>query len=495
MIVLTTTAHALGDVVEQVTEQRRWIDGVELRVDLLRRDERNLVPRLPELLASRGLGELPLICTVRRERDGGRSVDSDADRLLVLRAAIDGGFSGVDLESDLGPSERHRELLDAAARDGRTVIRSFHDFERVPADLPGLVRGLPQRPGELPKAAVMPRSTADLLELVRSARLLAAQPHIVLGMGEHGLVTRLLPAHLGNALTFASPPGSSAAPGHLPPQELAESYGVRRQTADTPVFAVIGSPIGHSRSPSYHNARFAEDGIDAVYVPVLVDELDAFVALADELTVLGVSVTIPHKQSVIHYLSEIGEDVRAAGACNTMVRLPEGWKGVNTDVIGFLAPLDEVLSVALSGTRVLVLGAGGAARGVVYALLARGAQVVIWNRTTTRAASLVEELRAFEGESTVSLLEATEGEFEPVDVVVNTTSSGMHCEGDPALWYEFSGHEVVYDIVYTPPETPFIQRAAAAGCRIITGDRMFRAQAAAQYELYRTLATGGSADA
>jgi 3-dehydroquinate dehydratase/shikimate dehydrogenase len=267
---------------------------------------------------------------------------------------------------------------------------------------------------------------------------------------------------------------------------------VDRQTPATRVFAVIGRPISHSRSPAYHNGRFAQDGVDAVYVPVLVDEVAAFFELTEMLPVLGASVTIPHKQHVIRYLTEPGDDVRAAQACNTVVRVPQGWRGINTDVIGFLAPLDEVLTVSLAGTTVLVLGAGGAARGVLYALLSREADVLVWNRTASRAGELASSMADFAAGGSVRAVEAASGELSRIDVVVNTTSVGMHGEGDPAPWYEFRGHEVVYDIVYTPPDTPMIQRAAEAGCRVITGDRMFRAQAAAQYELYRTLATGES---
>ncbi|MFW6288483.1 MAG: shikimate dehydrogenase family protein, partial [Spirochaetota bacterium] len=255
------------------------------------------------------------------------------------------------------------------------------------------------------------------------------------------------------------------------------------------------NPIVYSKSPQYHNARFAEDGIDACYVPVLVDEVDAFFELSELVPVYGFSVTIPHKVSVMRHLTERGEDVQAAEACNTVVRAQSGWRGVNTDVIGFLAPLEEVLSRQLAGCRVLVIGAGGAARGVVYALLSHGAEVHLWNRTTSRAEELAEDLGSLVG-SRVKVLHgegsSAVADLPTVDVVVNTTNVGMHGEGDPAPWYAFGGHEVVYDIVYTPAETPMIARAAEAGCRVVTGDRMFAAQAAAQYELYRVLATGGA---
>ncbi|MFW5784500.1 MAG: type I 3-dehydroquinate dehydratase, partial [Spirochaetota bacterium] len=132
----------------------------------------------------------------------------------------------------------------------------------------------------------MPTSTADLLAVVRAARSLGAREHIVLGMGEFGTVTRILQRRLGNLLTFASSPGAAAAPGHLDPRTLAELYRTPAHHGATRLFAVIGNPIAHSKSPEYHNGRFIEDGIDATYVPVLVDDVAAFFELAEELGIL-----------------------------------------------------------------------------------------------------------------------------------------------------------------------------------------------------------------
>lgn len=497
MIVLTTTGCTVDAVLAQVESQRAWIDGVELRVDLLDESEWDRVGDLPPLLRD-AAGEGILICTVRRTSDGGRASCDDARRLDVLRHAVGGGFDYIDLESDLADDEVHRELVAQAHEAGVTIIRSHHDFEGVPENLTVLLTSLPRSAGEIPKCAVTPGSTADLVRLLETAHELGDTTRVLIGMGEYGLPTRILVHRFGNLLTFASAPGESAAPGHLSPQSLAESYRVDEHTDSTRLFAVVGNPIGHSKSPAYHNGRFAWESIDACYVPVLVDEVDSFFRLADRLPLFGFSVTIPHKRTVMTHLTEAGEDVRAADACNTVVRVPGGWRGVNTDVIGFLAPLDEVLEAPLAGVRTLVLGAGGAARGVVYGLLSRGASVVIWNRTASKARALVAELGAIVQTSSLSVLPADEdgapAETPPLDIVVNTTSVGMHGEGDPAPWYRFAGHEIVYDIVYTPPETPMIARAAEAGCRVITGDRMFAAQAAAQYELYRVLATADSAD-
>lgn len=487
MIYLTTTATTIPRVLQQVSEQASWVEGVEIRADLLDPGEHAGLPALPAAIKDRAPG-LKLLCTVRREADGGRWRAAEADRRALLNRLSRAGFDLVDLESDLPTID--------AEQSGATVVRSFHDVEGTPADLELLARTLPRNPGEFAKVAVTPRSTAELVAIFRAADRLHDLPHVLLGMGPFGVPSRILARRLGNLLTFASAPGESAAPGHLTPQTLSELYRLGSHSDSTRWFAVVGNPIAHSRSPAYHNGRFAEDGIDAVYVPVLVDAVAPFFELADALPLSGFSVTIPHKRGVLAYLSQMGDDVRAAQACNTVLRTPFGWRGVNTDVTGFLAPLDEVLDEvrhdALRGASVLLLGAGGSARAVGYALLSRGARVSIWNRTASHARAIAADLAGLGVDGTVDVLEQGSGKDSAsaptVDIVVNTTSLGMNGEGDPVPWYDFRGHEVVYDIVYTPPQTPLIVRAANAGCRVVTGDRMFAAQAAAQYELYRSLA-------
>ncbi len=498
MIFLTTTAETLTGAVEQVAEQRQWIDGVELRVDLLLESERETAPRfraLVDSLESRRTSHIPLIATIRRETDGGRSNQTDVARLKSLSACAASGFDFVDVESDVAPMLRSGDLGAALIGSGVTPIVSTHDFAGVPEGVTDLVDAAAAvGQNAIVKLAATPNSTADLVRLIRIADDFGARrvEHIVLGMGAFGFPTRVLTHRLGNVLTFASAPGDTAAPGHIDPETLATQYRISEATDDTRYFSVIGNPIGHSRSPEYHNGRFSSDGINAIYLPVLVDDTRDHFALAEAIPLLGFSVTIPHKQAVIPSLAETGEDVRAAGACNTVVRCPGGWKGINTDVLGFLAPLEEVLDRDLSACRVLMIGAGGAARGIAYGLLKAGSEVTVWNRTESRARGLVADLTEFSLPGSIRAVgSVTADATERPDIVINTTSVGMHGSGDPIDWFAFTGDEVVYDIVYTPPETPLIQRAAAAGCRVITGDRMFDAQAAAQYELYRVLATAG----
>ena len=307
---------------------------------------------------------------------------------------------------------------------------------------------------------------------------------ILIGMGEAGLPTRILAARLGSELTYCSPPGRQAAPGHLDPATLLDLYRFKSITETTGVFGVIGNPIGHSLSPAIHNRGFEALGIDAVYLPFLVDEPESFFRMAGLLGIRGLSVTIPLKEAVIPFLTERDERVEATGACNTMFRRNEGWFGTNTDAGGFLKPLEEGMkNKPVSSLKATVVGAGGAARAVVYALVGLGARTLILNRTVEKAEILARkfgcDFAGINGEGYRLMKNYS-------DLIVQTTSVGMEPDlnKDPLPDYRFKGHEIAYDLVYRPTQTLFLKRAAAAGCRTIPGLEMLFNQAVLQFKLF-----------
>jgi 3-dehydroquinate dehydratase/shikimate dehydrogenase len=237
------------------------------------------------------------------------------------------------------------------------------------------------------------------------------------------------------------------------------------------VYGVIGNPVAHSRSPHIHNAGLAALGLDAVYLPFLVDDVREFLRVADLLGVSGVSVTVPHKLAVIPHLARQDPSVARIGACNTLVRAEGGWHGTNTDWPGFLAPLDRRFgSGGGSRIRATVIGAGGTSRAVVYGLRETGAEVLILNRTLAGASGIAQEFGCRAGG----------------DLVVQTTSCGMEpaVDCDPLPEYRFRGTELVYELVYRPAVTPFLGRAMAAGCRWIGGMEMLLEQAYEQFRLF-----------
>jgi 3-dehydroquinate dehydratase/shikimate dehydrogenase len=479
-ICLSLTGNTISRNKTLLDDCRPLVQLAEIRTDFL--DERELAAlgRAPQTLG------VPLILTCRRARDGGRYTGSDRERLGLLSRALNDAaawgrpFAFVDVEEDL----QARDVETLARSTGGRVIRSIHDPRGVPTDLANRLTGMRHHRSDLPKAAVTPCSTADLTGLFRTARGEKGEK-ILIGMGDYGFPTRVLTARMGSYLTFASAPQThSAAPGHIDPQTLTSLYRYQRVTAGTRVFGVIGNPVMHSFSPAIHNRGYRMTGLDAVYLPFLVDDVAQFFELADELAINGVSVTIPHKQAVIRFLAERSSSVATVGACNTLVRRDELWYGTNTDVPGFLSPLSE--SGGMEGRnpgRATIVGAGGASRAVIHALVGQGWDLLILNRTAEKAADLGREFGCEHGALDRRGLDRVAG-FR--DLIVQTTSLGMipwETE-DPLAGYEFDGSEVVYDLVFNPPETIMLARARSAGCITIRGGRMLVAQALHQFKLF-----------
>ena len=253
-------------------------------------------------------------------------------------------------------------------------------------------------------------------------------------------------------------------------------------TGATQICLVIGDPVAHTLSPHLHNAAYEACGIadKFVYVACRV----AAAALPDALAgiralgVRGVSVTIPHKSAVIPLLDEVDALARKIGAVNTIVNQNGRLFGSNTDLAGIAAPLEKRIS--LSGKRVALIGAGGSARAAAFAVTSRGAALKIFNRTLAHARNLAQETGAEAAD--LSAL----GELSAYDVILHSTSVGMAPHAGQSLiaaQYLRPG-QLVFDFVYTPPETKLLALARERGATVIQGAEMFIAQAAAQFELY-----------
>ena len=474
MICLSLTAADLDQNLTLIEKYRDSIDMCELRADFLSRWE------LPRLRGFPDEAGVPVILTLRRREDGGMWRGSEADRRERLLTALSSAYTWIDLES----GSQTAKIAARARSLGVTIIRSLHDFNGVPDDLAEKVSTLAEAPGEIPKCAVMPSSTADLRRIVTALKLTRG-PRIILGMGDFGFASRILARRLGSMLSFVSAAGAStAAPGHLDPVTLSELYRYKSIGESTRIFGVIGNPVMHSRSPQIHNPAYARQGADAVYLPFRVDDLKEWFALCDELPVEGFSVTVPHKEEVLPFLDSRDEAVGATGACNTVYRKEGGWSGANTDVAGFLKPLESLFGTGgLQGLGATVIGAGGAARAVVYALRRAGADVLVLNRTPSKAKVLAERFDCAAG----GLIP---GEYDLMkgydDLVVQTTPAGMHPGVDlnPLSGYPWKGSEVAYDLIYLPEQTRFLASAAGAGCRILNGAVMLDEQGKLQYRLF-----------
>ncbi len=245
----------------------------------------------------------------------------------------------------------------------------------------------------------------------------------------------------------------------------------------TPVYGILGRPVSHSLSPVMHNAALAATGVAGVYVAFPVIDLNQAVQGLRGLGIRGVSVTIPFKESIIPLLDEVEDEARHIGAVNTVINRDGRLWGTNTDWQGAQAALEG--QIPLKGQRLLVLGAGGAGRALVYALQRAGSQVWVSDVDDPRAQTLAQEF----GISAVPW--HARGNLR-ADVLVNATPVGMapEAEATPYPAASLSQFQVVMDIVYTPLQTRLLQEAAARGCQIIDGLEMLIYQGARQFELF-----------
>lgn len=244
----------------------------------------------------------------------------------------------------------------------------------------------------------------------------------------------------------------------------------------TEIYGIIGNPVAHSLSPAMHNAAFAHCGMNRVYVPFPVTDVETAVRGLAALGVRGASVTVPHKQAVIPVVDALDPVAARIGAVNTLVINQGRITGANTDWLGAVNALKE--HTELTGRRVLVLGAGGSARAIGFGLLEAGAEPVIANRTASRG----EQLAAALGCPFMPLSEAAACEAE---ILINATSVGMAPNTDVPLPADaVAAFSVVMDIVYAPLETPLLRLARDRGCRTIDGLAMLLHQGAAQFELW-----------
>ncbi len=247
----------------------------------------------------------------------------------------------------------------------------------------------------------------------------------------------------------------------------------------TSLYGVVGMPLAHSLSPVMHNAAFRELGLNAVYLAFESTNLEGTIRGGRAMGIKGLSVTIPYKSRVIPFLDRIDPMARKIGAVNTVSREREGLVGYNTDAAGGLKALQEVTNPR--GKRVVILGAGGAARAIGYILTENGSRLTIVNRSIEEGEALARDLDAvFVPMADLKGLET--------DILINATPLGMYPDEDEfPLDLDETKAEVVMDIVYNPLETPLLRMAKAKGAVTVPGIRMFIFQGAEQFRLWTGL--------
>ena len=339
---------------------------------------------------------------------------------------------------------------------------------------------------DIAKVAMTATSALDnviLIDTLRDSKV----PLVLLAMGELGQLSRILAPKYGAYLTFASvATGKESAPGQVDTRTLVDMYRFRKMSSETPLFGVIGDPVGHSMSPALHNAALADAGLPGVYLPLRVEaHYPDFIRQMAERGFHGFSVTIPGKALAMDAMNEIDPVAEKIGAMNTVVQKPNGLlRGYNTDWIAAISAVEEQVQGGLADKRVVCIGAGGAGRALSFGALEKGARsVIVVNRTIQKAEALAFDLG--ERASAISLEEFNQGKVK-YDVLMNSTSVGMHPkEGvSPVQKQVLIPGTVVFDAVYNPLQTKLLQDAESLGCKTVSGLEMFVRQAAAQFRLW-----------
>lgn len=262
----------------------------------------------------------------------------------------------------------------------------------------------------------------------------------------------------------------------------------------TKVLGVFGHPISHSLSPAIHNAAIQALGIDYVYVPfhVLPDALEKAVDGIRALGIMGVNVTIPHKEHIIEFLDEVSEQSMRIRSVNTVVNRDGYLIGDTTDGRGFLRSAQAEWG-KLDGSSVLMIGAGGSAKAVCFALAEIGCKIVIANRTLERAEQLSESLNAVFGRQVARAVSMQEqvlaDEVKKADLLINSTSVGMSpdIDGIPIPSDLLSSKLLVYDLVYNPSVTRLVSEARSRGAKALNGLGMLIHQGAISFEMWTGL--------
>lgn len=454
---------------------------IECRLDYFAPEHiENSIPAIVRLIKSY---DYPWILTLRKKSQGGFYADHEAARIATLLHCCEYNPNFVDIEYDVAESV----LLEIKRRfPAIKIIRSYHNFNDTPQGLLSILQSMQHPACDSYKMATYAHDSIDALRMLQFLYE-HANKHSLTGiaMGEAGKITRLLGPIVGSHFSYVSSfacafvsgktDGFSSAPGLMSLEELENTYHFSRLNRDTAIYLLLGDPIEQSVGHHLHNRAFRYLNQNAVYVKLQLpfNLFEKAWPLLQSLPIAGGSITMPLKERVFEEILVEDKRTRQIKAINTLVVDHNKYQGFNTDGIGALQALTNcfVDRLALSGKRVLILGAGGAAHAIATELHANNMHIYIANRTQTRAKLLAATLHC----DFVALENINSVHY---DVLINTTPVNIMHESD------FRPHKVVMDIVYQPVMTDFLRAASKKDCLCIPGYQMYVYQAIAQLKLW-----------
>jgi 3-dehydroquinate dehydratase / shikimate dehydrogenase len=471
-VCLALSGETIDDMLATAESMARDNPFLEFRLDYLKQPLAAL-PKIHRFLETHQY--VTAIGTCRRAENGGKFKGSLASQLEVLTKARAAGCQIVDLEIESALKSKRDAIARLRSRAG--LIVSFHDF-RATRNLDETLEKMLKVPADFYKVVSTATTLSDNVNMMKFLQT-QSDEHALIGlcMGEQGIISRVLSVRAGSVFTFGAVSADhKTAPGQISAGDLRSIYRIDQVDAATRVYGVAGDPIEHSLSPIIMNTALRRENVNGVYLPLHAKTLKDLMRCVREIPLHGLSVTMPYKQSILAHLDNTDAHTTKIGACNTVVRGQDGkLYGFNTDAAGVVRPLEQRLSI--ENAKVLVLGAGGAARAAVFGLKERGAEIWILNRTSVKAQKLARQAKA----RTIKRADLRKIAF---DVIVNATPVGMGNTRDCPLKDEEIQARVVFDMVYDPVETHLLQVARAKGIAVIPGVEMFVQQAARQFEIW-----------
>jgi 3-dehydroquinate dehydratase/shikimate dehydrogenase len=473
-VCVAIAASTPQEMMEKAEEAARENTFLEFRLDYLPKPLLAL-PAIKQFLYERS--EITAIATCRRVPAGGQFKGAIAAEMEILEKAAASGCHLVDVELQTAEALKKGQLEKLRAQ-GAALIISYHDFAAT-KDLDGIFERIQPFEPEFVKIVSTAKSLIDNVTMMRFLERTRDLASVVgICMGDQGIISRVLGLRAGSAFTFAAAHvGEETGPGQIAARTLEETYRIDQLDAATKVYGVVGNPIKHSLSPLMLNTAFRRETVNAVFLALQTSRLSDLLSLVREVPISGLAVTMPFKEEILKHLEKTDPLSAKVGACNTVVRSQDGkLYGFNTDVAAIVRPLERRLP--LRNAKILVLGAGGAARAAVFGLKDKGAEVFILNRSLETAQKLARQAKA----KTCKREQLARTQF---DVILNATPAGMAgVKPQSILEPKELNARLVFDLVYNPIDTPLIRMAREKDIPVITGVEMFVHQGARQFEIW-----------
>ncbi len=470
---------------ESMNQLYSWLDQigeadlVELRLDHFQHCP---IHEIKEKVA------LPVIFTIRLPEEGGYWKGSEQERVNNFQKAINAGVEFIDIEWKAAqktlPALRFNETtrlilsFHTAENDLEILKRQLHEMVKLPADVYKLIFTAHEFDDNL---------TAYLLW--QEAQKLGIK-YVIHAMGEHGTLSRLWGAIFGNEWTYVSLDGAAeTATGQISLGAARKEYFLPEKTPQTRLVGLLGYPIAQSSGWRLHNRLLHKKKTDVgnsanrikdfLYTNFPVKDFESFWPKWKDL-LYGLSVTIPHKETVVSYLTSLSPEVQVSGVCNTIFRRDGVWWGINADLLA----IKELLKPYAEGCiqSALIIGTGATARSAIAALLQLGIspeKIFVSGRNTKKGEFLQNYFN-------IGFVPQQQLFSYSVDCIIQTTPVGMfpNVEEVPPGTDLFHEGMVVLDVIYNPEYTQFLKIAKDKGCHVISGREMFLRQAAYQFEIY-----------